>query len=650
MAQAAAAAPISDKTKKISDVRLLIDISGSMKKNDPQNLRIPALRLVTQLLPAGSRSGVWTFGKYVNMLVPYGDVDEGWKKKAGLAAVKINSVGLYTNMGRAIDKATWNWATPNDKYNRSIILLTDGLVDISKDQGKNETERRRILEKSLVRLKKAGVTIHTIALSKEADKAFLNQLSATTSGWYEEVLDANQLERVFLRMFEKAVPVDTLPLEDNKVVFDDSIKEATLLIFRKQSAKRVELVRPDGERYDHTTKVANINWRHEVRYDLVTITKPMAGEWKVIADLDPDNRVMVVTDLRMVNNELPEVILAGESYPYYAELQQKSKLITKPEFLALVKMEMERYQNGQRGPLTILKDDGQKPDLRAGDGRFSTLVGEGLKAGTYEYHVLADGMTFSRMHRQSVRVVDVPALVTARMVEAGNPSLYMLSVVPYSEIVEMDGLLVNADVTKSGGGSVSISIPRVSPNEWRLDTEINKGDIFELDVSLKAKLHKSGKVGEFRLGKYIFGNGEVSTPQGKVEQPAAASAGASAEASMKKAGEPGAENEEGDDGQQAKGEDGAEGERAAARMAGLASPGEETGKKLFGTDFDKVASEINQSLPEWFWVAFSVVMFNLVVIGLAYFVYRKWFKTSKLEVLAGLEKEDDAVSTETTDT
>ena len=33
-----------------SDVRVLIDVSGSMKKNDPKNLRSPALRLLVGLL------------------------------------------------------------------------------------------------------------------------------------------------------------------------------------------------------------------------------------------------------------------------------------------------------------------------------------------------------------------------------------------------------------------------------------------------------------------------------------------------------------------------------------------------------------------------------------------------------------------------
>ena len=127
----------SAETEKVSDVRVLIDMSGSMKKNDPNNLRVPALRLITQLMPEGQQSGVWSFGQYVNMLVKQGKVDAAWKDNAYKVAKGINSAGLFTNIAAALEKSTWDWKEPDDKANRSIILLTDGVVDISKDADKN---------------------------------------------------------------------------------------------------------------------------------------------------------------------------------------------------------------------------------------------------------------------------------------------------------------------------------------------------------------------------------------------------------------------------------------------------------------------------------------------------------------------------------
>ena len=81
-----------------ADVRILIDVSGSMKQNDPLNLRRPALRLLVGLLPSETRAGVWTFGRYVNMLIPLGQVDSAWKSKARKSSDSIASPGQFTNI------------------------------------------------------------------------------------------------------------------------------------------------------------------------------------------------------------------------------------------------------------------------------------------------------------------------------------------------------------------------------------------------------------------------------------------------------------------------------------------------------------------------------------------------------------------------
>lgn len=127
-----------------SDIRVLIDVSGSMKKNDPKNLRLPALRLLVGLLPAQTAAAVWNFGTKTKLLVPLGPSNEQWKIKANQASKTIHSKDLYTNIGLALDAAIAGWGDKKpDSAPRSIILLTDGMVDISKDDKKNIAERNR---------------------------------------------------------------------------------------------------------------------------------------------------------------------------------------------------------------------------------------------------------------------------------------------------------------------------------------------------------------------------------------------------------------------------------------------------------------------------------------------------------------------------
>ena len=54
---------------KTHDIRILIDMSASMKNTDLLNHRISASKMLTGLIPSGSKAGVWTFCRYVDMTV-----------------------------------------------------------------------------------------------------------------------------------------------------------------------------------------------------------------------------------------------------------------------------------------------------------------------------------------------------------------------------------------------------------------------------------------------------------------------------------------------------------------------------------------------------------------------------------------------------
>lgn len=157
-----------------SDVRVVIDISGSMKKTDPHNLRKPAVDLIVRLLPDKSKASIWTFGQSVNMLVAHRMVDDAWRKEAIEKAQTINSVALYTNIGGALEKASA--VTSASGYQTHIILLTDGVVDIDPEAVVNMKERSRILKEILPGIKSSNYKVHTISLSDAADQELMKKL------------------------------------------------------------------------------------------------------------------------------------------------------------------------------------------------------------------------------------------------------------------------------------------------------------------------------------------------------------------------------------------------------------------------------------------------------------------------------------------
>lgn len=618
--------PLAGK-QSATDVRILIDISGSMKKNDPQNLRVPALKLVTQLLPEGTKAGVWTFGEFVNMLIPSSEVNLAWKAKASDAVKAINSAGRYTNIEGVLKDATWDWNKPDPNTSRNIIFLTDGMLDISKDKSVDQAARSRVLGEMLTRMKNNGVFIHTVALSGEADKPFLRQLSAATSGRYEEVVNAAELERVFLRMFEKSVPVESLPLTDNKVLVDSSINELTMLVFRKVGAKSATLKMPNGKQIEQGSKTAGVQWQHEERYDLITLDKPMAGEWQVDAELDPDNRVMVVTDLSVRASRLLNMMMVGDRLPYFVELHDKGKIINKPQFLDFVTTALDRNYQSKLEQRVPLDDNGKGEDVTARDGRFSGAVGDGLHVGEFDYELVVNGTTFKRSKRYLVQVVDRPVAVNVTEVSKGDPAHYTLTVIPYAELISPESLLITAKATKVGGATAELTIPRTGPSEWRLDMDIRTGDRYEVALSIQAERTNGQKVAA-DLGSYVMGAGSQDAPQGGApvvpvfKAPvfdASAEHGAVAEhaPAPDEHAPPGAPAEHAPPA--------AHDAPAPEHAADAATPTEEH------------AAE--DESPNWMMVGLKVVGVNGLLSLIGYFVYRKWFRKVEPQPEGDSEKE-----------
>ncbi|WP_139172884.1 VWA domain-containing protein, partial [Marinobacter sp. AC-23] len=165
-----------------ADVRIIVDISGSMKQTDPNDLRQPAVRLLARVIPEGNTAGVWTFGQYVNMLVPHGEVTDSWRKTAIDRSQQINSVALRTNLGKAIEVASDDYVTGGTLENTHFILLTDGNVDISDSADVNQAEEKRILGEILTNLAARGATFHPVALFDLADAGFLKTLAEKSQG------------------------------------------------------------------------------------------------------------------------------------------------------------------------------------------------------------------------------------------------------------------------------------------------------------------------------------------------------------------------------------------------------------------------------------------------------------------------------------
>ena len=486
-------------TAKASDVRVIVDISGSMRQNDPENLRVPAVNLIVELLPEGAQAGVWTFGQWVNMLIPPNEVNDAWREDAKKQAKAINSHGLRTNIGEAMEKATWKFSS-DSKFEQHVILLTDGLVDIAKESDpnksqKNEKERARIINDVLKKYQELGVKIHTIALSDNADKVLLEKLSLDTSGMNEVVNSSEQLVKAFLKAFEKAAPqaAEQVPLtQDNTFEIDESIEEFTALIFRKKDTPPSQLVSPDGQVISQIKSSDNARWFSESIYDLVTIKNPQGGTWKINADLDPDNRVTVVSDLKMEIVNLPTTLFPGQQVDFEVYLHEEGEVLTNPDFLRLMAIEMKMTAESGRSGIKQISDPENIPE----DGRYKESIKRLSKEGQYELQVTVDGKTFQRMRKAYIQVRQ-PIGVEIRKRLVNDQMAYAVRVIPQVPDIEVSKTRVIGKLKGPDQHSIIQAVPWVEEGVWETIIEQSKGPgVYEVALNVKGRFAEDQ---EFRI-------------------------------------------------------------------------------------------------------------------------------------------------------
>lgn len=392
-AQEAGAPRLSDS----ADVRIIVDISGSMKTNDPDNLRQPAVRLLARLIPEGADAGVWTFGQYVNMLVPYDAVDDAWRARAIDRSVDINSIALRTNLGEAITVASDDYFTRGDLSNTDFILLTDGKVDVSDGSDANKQERARILGPVLDQLVSKGATFHTVALSAEADSALLETLAERTGGSFNVAASADALNLAFLNALNAAVPQEQVPIEGNGFDVDSGVREFTALIFwgenETSATRELELTDPEG----HVSVVGDtgqgMRWARESGYDLITVREPVPGDWQINGELGEGSRVTVVSDLRMVVTPVPTSFSQAQPLELQIAFFEDDDKLTDPDFLGVLDVRVTVTSEDNRSGTKVLSSD-QPP----ANGIYRDTIGALPAAGRYTIEVVADGQTFSRKY------------------------------------------------------------------------------------------------------------------------------------------------------------------------------------------------------------------------------------------------------------
>jgi subtilisin-like proprotein convertase family protein len=140
--------------------------------------------------------------------------------------------------------------------------------------------------------------IYSIAFTEQSDQQLLQDIADATDGRYALAASSDVLHKVFAKIFEQSKQPNMLPLTENAFMVDTSIREVTIIANKKSADSQIYLQPPDGERISSTFKSENMKWFVSSSFDMITLTRPQQGEWKILFS-DNENRAYIIADIKL---------------------------------------------------------------------------------------------------------------------------------------------------------------------------------------------------------------------------------------------------------------------------------------------------------------------------------------------------------------
>jgi len=352
------------------DLRVLVDVSGSMKTSDPKTVRGPATALLAALLPQDSFGGIWLFGTDVRDLVPYGSVDARWSALAAPLTASIRSKDQFTHIESALSTALRVQESDASRQCH-IVMLTDGLVDVRGGADASRASRDRIVKSLIPEAVRRQCRLHTIALSERADIELLRQMALETGGLFTQIENAGDLIPVMLDALELAIRSQQLPIINNEILIDPEITQ--LRIIQLGDNPTFEVLQSGREPITPEIAKDGFSLYAGDGYKILLWSLPEPGRYRIV-DPDPNGlRILIDSPTRLEMTELPGTVSADVTLGLTIGLSQNG------EPIAQTKSPVSRFEAnfaGQPEPilLTPTKDGqaaAQLDSLPTGRGLFT---------------------------------------------------------------------------------------------------------------------------------------------------------------------------------------------------------------------------------------------------------------------------------------
>ncbi len=389
----ATASAAQDKIAGV-DAVLIMDSSGSMAKNDPRKLRIPAAKLFMSLLGTGDRAGLISFSDQGYPVLRLTMATGNTNNRMLSAADKVSSKGVYTNLHAGLEQGIAmleNEGQPQQE--KMLVLMSDGKMDVG-DSDEEMDLTARLRDELLTDARRKGIKVFTIAFTESSDVELLKEIARRTDALFKLARNDSDLHEVFSAIFESAKQPDMLPIEDNSFVIDASIEEVTIVASKEREDVRIYLEDPNGNTLTSDDASEKLKWFLAQNFDMITIPDPAPGKWNLVST-DGRNRAYIVTDMKLAHKELKTNIAIDEGLTLEAWLEQDGEILDREAVLTNTTFEMEIIEPSGAKARFELFDQGEFGDRKTADSIYTNTLSY-VNPGPYKLNLIVTSATFQR--------------------------------------------------------------------------------------------------------------------------------------------------------------------------------------------------------------------------------------------------------------
>jgi Mg-chelatase subunit ChlD len=396
---------LKTSTSEAIDAVLVLDNSGSMLLTDPKRLRDDGAKLFLEFLKSGDRVGVVQFSKDAQIVQELGDFQPQKTEEISKAIDKLDSSGQYTDLFAGVKLAQeMLQKNPRKDVQQVIVLLSDGKMDPDPSVANATTRTNDLFNNILPDMKAAGVKIHTVSFSDQADKDTLSQIAASTEGMSLFTTDAENIHQSYANLFLAVKKPQVLPLTGKAFKIDADVQEATFYVNREDGTE-IKIIAPGNKSFTSASFPSNVRWFHGQKFDVISMAAPEVGEYQIIGLSSQDGFATLLTNLKLIT-EWPSTVNSEEDTLLQARLYEAEKPVVLPSMTGHVNYAFQITPTDKISEPVVkafLNDEGKDGDKIANDGIFSAFVN--LKdSGDYTLKVVAHAPTFDRYQQLPFRV------------------------------------------------------------------------------------------------------------------------------------------------------------------------------------------------------------------------------------------------------